>query len=528
MDISPDGTRLSASHGQIDGQQSLWVMETEALLAGDVKPVASFDFGAAVPEGFTFSPDGRYLFGSSYYTGVSNIFRYELATGELEGVSNTETGFFRPIPQEDGSLIVFHYTGNGFVPARIDPVPLEDVSNVTFLGRDVIANHPILREWQAGSPADIPLDDLVTAEGHYSPVRSIGLESVHPIIEGYKDSVAGGLVANFSDPLLLNTVRLAASYSPDDDLPSGERAHLDFQLRHVATTTTPLSGTWTAGFRLNDADFYDLFGPTEKSLKGHSISLGYEKTLIYDEPRRLDFSVDLTHYADLDRLPTFQNVAASFDELTRLKSELAYSNVRSSLGHVDDEKGFKWRVIAAADRVNNDTIPKVVGEIDLGFALPIRHSSIWWRNSAGFADGDRSDPNAKFFFGGFGNNYVDRDVVKRYREFYGLPGFELNEVGGRTFFRSMLEWNLPPVRFSRVGNPDFYVSWARPALFATFLSTDPDNSAFRRTVGDAGVQVDFEFTMLSRLTMTLSLGYAVGFGEGVHSADEFMISLKIL
>ncbi len=92
----------------------------------------------------------------------------------------------------------------------------------------------------------------------------------------------------------------------------------------------------------------------------------------------------------------------------------------------------------------------------------------------------------------------------------------------------MLEWNLPPVRFSRVGNPDFYVSWARPALFATFLSTDPDNSAFRRTVGDAGVQVDFEFTMLSRLTMTLSLGYAVGFGEGVHSADEFMISLKIL
>ena len=29
----------------------------------------------------------------------------------LEAVSNAETGFFRPIPRADGSLIVFEYTG---------------------------------------------------------------------------------------------------------------------------------------------------------------------------------------------------------------------------------------------------------------------------------------------------------------------------------------------------------------------------------------------------------------------------------
>jgi hypothetical protein len=28
----------------------------------------------------------------------------------LEAVSNTDTGFFRPIPREDGSLIVYEYT----------------------------------------------------------------------------------------------------------------------------------------------------------------------------------------------------------------------------------------------------------------------------------------------------------------------------------------------------------------------------------------------------------------------------------
>ena len=80
-----------------------------------------------MPDDFVFSPDGRYLYGSSYYTGVSNIFRYELATGKLEAVTNTETGFFRPMPLGDDSLIVFRYTGEGFVPARIEAKPLKDV-----------------------------------------------------------------------------------------------------------------------------------------------------------------------------------------------------------------------------------------------------------------------------------------------------------------------------------------------------------------------------------------------------------------
>ena len=52
-------------------------------MAGDVKPLSEFKFGQSVPESFVFSKDGRYLYGSSYYTGVSNIFRYDVATGDI-------------------------------------------------------------------------------------------------------------------------------------------------------------------------------------------------------------------------------------------------------------------------------------------------------------------------------------------------------------------------------------------------------------------------------------------------------------
>ena len=529
MDISPDGKYLSTSFGEADGAQSLRVFEVDKLLDDDVTPFRKFDFGQALPEGFVFSPDGRFLYGSSYFTGISNIFRYELATEELEAVSNAESGFFRPIPRDDGSLIVFRYTGQGFVPTIIDPKPLDDVSAISFLGTEIIRKYPQLQEWQVGSPADVPLDELITNESDYSGFGNIGLQSIYPIVEGYKDEFAFGFNASFSDPIMLEIIDLSVSNSINSDLPSGEDIHAELMWQHVSTRQTPLSGTWTMALRHNPADFYDLFGPTKLGLKGQSASVGYAKTLVYDQPREMNVEFDLSHYINLDTLPRYQNVNVTFDELTTLSASLSYSYVRKSLGSVDDEKGYKWRIVGSQSHVNGDNIPKFFGNFDFGYALPWGHSSIWLRNSAGFAIGEVDDEFANFFFGGFGNNYVDRGDIKRYRHDYAMPGFELNELGGRNYYRSMLEWNLPPVRFRNVGGSRFYLSWARPALFASTIVTNSDNSSIRRNVSSIGAQVDFQFTILSQLSMTLSMGYAVGFGDGViGSPDEFMVSLKVL
>ncbi|HSG70630.1 MAG TPA: hypothetical protein VLA12_09470, partial [Planctomycetaceae bacterium] len=134
LDISPDGTLLAVTTGSTRGQQTLGVYRISDLMNQVVNPIASYQPPGFTPEGNAFSADGKYVFGSNYYTGVSNIFRLEVATNEIEFVSNAETGFFRPIPMEDGSLIVFEYTGEGFTPVRIDPQPLEDVGAIWFLG----------------------------------------------------------------------------------------------------------------------------------------------------------------------------------------------------------------------------------------------------------------------------------------------------------------------------------------------------------------------------------------------------------
>ena len=73
---------------------------------------------------------------------------------------------------------------------------------------------------------------------------------------------------------------------------------------------------------------------------------------------------------------------------------------------------------------------------------------------------------------------------------------------------------------------DAYLSWMRPAIFAIALVTDPDEES--RTYYSIGAQLDFEFTILSRMDMMLSIGYAAGYDEGRFESDDVMVSLKVL
>ena len=263
------------------------------------EPRHEFDFGLAIPEGFVFSPDGRYLFGSSFYTGVSNIFRYELETGELEAVSNAEVGLFRPIPIDNEELIVFRYTGAGLKPAKITATPLEDVSAISLLGTQIVNKYPQLKEWRTDPADEVPAESRIIKQGPYEPIKEMSLESVHPSILGYKDSVSLGLKMNFTDPIRLRMLNIGAAYSIDGDLPTDERPNFQIDYRHAVIQNSPLSGSWRLGASLNRADFYDLFGPTKQSRKGYRYYVGYEKTLIYDEPRRLEFETELNHLGQL-------------------------------------------------------------------------------------------------------------------------------------------------------------------------------------------------------------------------------------
>jgi hypothetical protein len=519
LDISPDGRLLSASVAEVSGEQFLRVWPLDKVRAGEVNPLSEFKFGASVPESFVFSHDGRYLYGSSYYTGVSNIFRYEVATGDVEAVSNAEAGYFRPVPLADGRLIVLHYTAAGFVPAIIEPKPLKDVSAITFLGAEVAEKHPIVKTWQVPPPSTVDDERLVTDRGAYLPLKRMRAQSAYPVLQGYKRKIGLGAHAHFDDPLSLGTLGITAAITPSHDLPGNEKGHVDVRYQYLG---------WHAGAAWNRPDFYDLFGPTIRSRRGFQTDGGYDRALIYDEPRRLDFKSDVAYYHNLDSLPEAQNIRATSERLVTAEAGLYFTDTRKSRGAVDDEKGVLANAVLSTNFAHGATIPQLRGGLDFGLALPLGHASLWLRNAAGVSRGERSDPYANFFLGGFGNNYVDARVDKRYREYYSFPGFELNQLSGRSFTRHMLEGNLPPLVFESVGTPAFHLAWLRPAVFATALWTEPTDRAARARYSNVGAQMDLRFSVLHWYEMTLSVGYAVGYRAGTRAGDEWMISLKIM
>ncbi len=520
MDISSDGEMLSASVGEIDGRQYLRIFRISDLLEERAEPIAEFDFSPAAPEGFVFSPDSTMLFGSSFYTGVSNIFCFDIETGNVEAVSNVETGLFRPIPLQDGSLLVAEYTGKGFVPTIIDPVIVDEAGTITFLGSEVARKHESVMDWNVAPLLDqIDHKELIVGQGKYRPYRELGFDSGYPVIEGYRDTGALGWHFQFSDPAQLHRVGLTASYSWDDELPSSEQIHVDLEYEAL---------NWYARYWHNNADFYDLAGPTQRSRKGDAYILGYERALIFDQPRQLDFFAEVAYYTGLDTLPDNQNVPTFFiEDILSAEVGLHYTNTRKSIGAVDHEKGYRWEFNLVTDKSDFSTVFKPQVGLDFGFALPWKHSSLWFYSAAGSSDGGVLDPLGRFFFGGFGNNYVDNRNEKRYREYHSFPGFEIDEISGTDFVKSMIEWNLPPIRFREVGTPSFFLKHIRPAVFIGGLRTDIGD-VVERTVASVGAQLDLEFTIAHRLPMTFTVGYAAGYEHGEHQSEEWMISLKIL
>ena len=519
IDLSHDGKIITGALAEINGQQLLIKMKTDSLLEGNYSYDTLFNFENSIPANFIFSNDDKYLYGTSYYSGVSNIYRYDFGKKDMDIMSNAETGFFRPIPVSKDSILAFMYTSEGFQPIMIANNPAANVNAIDLLGEQVVENHPVVKDWIAPPPSSVNIDSMVTSREDYNVFKHFGLSSFYPVVQGYKNYFAYGLRFNFSDPIGFQNINFSASYSPYNQLAMNERWHFDFIYSYL---------NWKFESTLNRTNFYDLFGPTKSSRKGYSLGLEYHKYITYDKPLFMEYSIYSNYYGNLERLPFYQNVAASYDKLFNIGATFDYKYEVASLGSVDKEKGFNWQISLDNNYARTTIYPQIHSEYDLGFALPINHSSIWLRSSAGYAYGNRLEPFANFYFGGFGNNYVDDQDEKRYREFYSFPGVELNEIGGTNYGKLMAEWNLPPIRFSNIGFTSFFLNYARTSLFSTAIVTNIDSKDYRRSLLDFGAQVDFSFVLLFHLKMTFSIGYAAAFENKQKYSDELMFSLKVL
>ncbi|HZB68851.1 MAG TPA: hypothetical protein VE403_00650, partial [Sphingomicrobium sp.] len=478
--------------------------------------VKTFRYGEIVFD-LDISPDGKALLGNSYYTGVSNVFRFDIANGKHEVLTNASTGFFWPQQRPDGSLLVYDYAGDGLNPSIVQPQVREDLASIRFLGTELVKARPELKQWGVGSPAKVPLDELVTARGTYDPLRRMRFDAHYPIVSGYDRSPAFGYYLHLADPLQFRQLSATVAVSPFGKVRGKERLHLNVEYQ------TP---NWKLTYWHNLADFYDLAGPVLRSRKGDAFIASYSRPLIYDPPRQLDVFGSASVFFGLRQLPGAQNIASP-KEIRSAEIGMRFTDKTSALGGVDHEKGIAARIVAGTDQAQGQFYPKLYGGADVGTALPWGNSSAWLYGHAGIAGGDRESPLSAFYFGSFRNNYVDDRPVKRYREAESFPGFAIDEIAARRYAKLTGEVNLPPLRFAEVGTPAFYLSHLRPAVFGSVLATQaPDGSSHRYM--DVGAQLDLNFTVALRLPMVLSVGAGSGWADGDYRKTELLVSLKIM
>ena len=233
--------------------------------------------------------------------------------------------------------------------------------------------------------------------------------------------------------------------------------------------------------------------------------------------------------------PDFQQIRASDfngNLFINLDGTLSYSNLRSSLGAVDPEKGIRAGLRSTATYSAGNIYPRAAGTLDLGFQLPINHSSIWLRTAAGKSFTNMFNPFTRFAFAAFGNNYVDYQPARRYRTAYSFPGLSFDASTGiiaREFAKSMLEWVLPPIRFRELGGLNMYSNWMQVSVFSSALLT-ADTQTMSNRFFNVGSQLDMKIVIFSLLESTLSVGFASAFdlNNGNKQYKEWMVSLKLL
>ena len=533
-DISHDGKWLSFTSQGDNGEHTLLLFNTEELAKAIFKPVKLITWKDSNLGQFRFSLDDKYLIGSSYYTGVSNLWQINIETREMEMLTNTDIGLFAPLEITPGQLLALQFKRDGLQPVLLAREVVKDANAVTLYGQLAYENNKEAME-QVGLLRDslprMEFGDVYNNITSYNVFKEMKFAGAYPIISGFTDSKAWnhmtpviGYRFNVNDPVGLSSMKLSVGLSPWSNNDWKNKFHIDFDWKYYF---------WTLKAAWNHMDFYDLFGPTRKSRKGFVLQLAYDYSNTLVTPYDNSWGFSVATYGDMDALPLYQEVEVQGVRSMQTASIYRkWSKTRTSLGGVMKEQGYQLGIEGYGYLAGGRFYPSIEASGDFGTLLPIdRNTSFWLRTAAGHNFGDEESVFGTTYFGGFRNNYVDNRNAFQYRTTLAMPGTDIDAIPAHTFAKATAELNLRPIRLNDFGALFCYPTWIQCSLFGTGLSTWIPNSTHKMYYS-TGIQLTTELVFLNYLKTTLSLGYGhlfapEGFQNGRHG-NEFMISLKLL
>ena len=535
MDVSHDGKWLSMTKQGDNGEHTLLLFNTEELDNAKFEPVELVTWEDTNLGQFRFSLDDQYLIGSSYYTGVSNIWQIKIDTREMNMLSNTDIGLFAPLEIAPGKLLALEFERDGMRPVTLERGIVEDANAIELFGQEAYENNQKALEEVGLLKEPLPkieFGDVYNNIVPYNVVKEMKFAGAYPTITGFTDAKAFNHVTPvfgyrmiFSDPVGLSKIKFGLGVSPFSSNDLKNKFHADLEWKYYF---------WTLKAAWNHTDFYDLAGPMRASRKGYMVTLSYDYTNTMQHPYIKSWGASVGAYGDMDALPLYQEIPVE-EGIKSLQTVSLYGKIaksQSSLGAIMREQGYEFGLSGYGYLAGGKFFPSLDATADLGFLLPIdRNTSFWIRSAAGHSFGDPYSVFGMSYFGGFRNNRVDYRNAFQYRTPHAMPGATIDAIPAHTYAKATGELNLRPIRLNDFGFLFLYPTWIQCSLFGTGLSAWNPGQA-QQMYYSTGVQLTTELVFFNYLKTTLSLGYGhlfapEGFPGGRHG-NEFMVSLKLL
>ncbi|MBQ7709484.1 MAG: hypothetical protein IJT74_06160 [Bacteroidales bacterium] len=538
LDVSHDGKLLSLTKQGDNGEHTLLLFNTEELALANFHVEELVTWEDSNLGQFRFSLDDRYLIGSSYYTGVSNLWQINLETREMELLSNTDIGLFAPLETAPGKLLALEFERDGMRPVTLDRQVVEDANAIHLFGQIAYEKNREALE-QIGlhkKPLErIEFGDVYHNIKPYNVLKEMRFAGAYPTISGFTDALAWNHVTPvlgyrffFSDPVGLSSIKLGVGVSPFSSNELKNKFHFDLEWKYYF---------WTLKAAWNHTDFYDLAGPRRASRKGYMVTLAYDFNNSLNAPYTRSWGASIGAYGDMDALPLYQEISVD-DGIRSMQTISVYGKIaksRNTLGAVMREQGYELGLQGYGYLAGGRFFPSIDATADFGVLLPIdRNTSFWVRTAAGHAFGDPTSAFGNSYFGGFRNNRLDYRNAFQYRTPQAMPGAAIDAIQAHSYAKATAELNLRPIRLNDFGALFLYPTWIQCSFFGTGLSAWNPGLPHKMYYS-AGVQVTTELVFFNYLKTTLSIGYGHLFGPSLNdgtnarmSGNELMISLKLL
>ena len=517
LSVDPSGNKITAVLRLTTGQQSIIVFDVNELkVTNQLKYEIISSNGT--PENPTWSMDGSSIYWSAFTNGVSNIYKYELNSGNLFPLTNCLTGLFKPIEISPNKIFAFEFTLDGFTPVLIDDKPAERLPAINYLGQKVIENDPVLKTWNLPKPTVKSKPFQYSKETSYNGLSNLRLQSFYPVVSGFQNQVVFGFFTHISDPMLHNDFIMEFGFSPLHEKPSYPSFHLRFKYDYKQLFFIELSH--------HGPEFFDLFNDRKRGMLGTKITFNHNHYWLFDNPHKIKQTTALSLYTGVEYVN---------DNLVRVRepdfavfvTSINSRSIRRSIGSSDFEKGTDLNFTYT---VYGTKFDKPVIAMNSYIEFSNYTTWLWDHNvfhvkiAGGFVKLKNDLVQADFYFGGFGNRGLDNDEIKQFRRVFRFPGIPIYSVFTDRFIKFMIENDLPPLRLSGLELMNQYLNHIDFSLYSqsVILKSDLGNYWV-----DLGAQIDYKIKHWFNLESTFSMGIAKAWSDKMNDWEWFL-SIKLL